>query len=98
MHVCVCVCVPAQEELSAKATAVHGIERSIREIATLNQLFATAVQHQAAQIESIYEQAVEASLVSLSTHMHPLLARFKQCTWLGSLRDENEHACVWAHG
>ncbi len=53
----------AQAHLTTTALAVHTVERTVREIATLNQLFSTAVLHQAEAIETIYNNAVDASLV-----------------------------------
>jgi t-SNARE complex subunit (syntaxin) len=53
-----------QEQLTRTAGAVHSMERAMREIATLNQLFSAAVLSQAEAIETIYANAVDASLVS----------------------------------
>lgn len=52
-----------QERLSNTASQVLGIERTVREIAVLNQMFSTAILHQAEAIEHIYNSAVEASQV-----------------------------------
>lgn len=50
-----------QQDLSNLTDQVHRAEQSVREIASLNQAFSAAVFHQAEQIETLYEQAVEAS-------------------------------------
>ncbi|KAL6761385.1 hypothetical protein V8C86DRAFT_883891 [Haematococcus lacustris] len=51
----------ALEQLSSKGRAVLQVERTVRELATLNTLFSTAVLHQAEAIEAIYTASVEAS-------------------------------------
>lgn len=50
-----------QQDLSNLTDQVQRAEQSVREIASLNQAFSAAVFHQAEQIETLYEQAVEAS-------------------------------------
>ena len=40
---------------------VQHAERTVREIATLNQMFSTAVTHQSEQIEQLYAEAVQAT-------------------------------------
>ncbi|KAF5838947.1 hypothetical protein DUNSADRAFT_1893 [Dunaliella salina] len=48
-------------QLSATAAQAQGLESTIQDIAVLNQMFSTAVLHQAESIESIYSAAVDAS-------------------------------------
>jgi len=48
-------------QLSATAAQAQGIESTLQDIAVLNQMFSTAVLHQAESIESIYSAAVDAS-------------------------------------
>jgi syntaxin 18 len=50
-----------QEELLAMTDQVQVAERTVREIATLNQMFSTAILHQSEQIEQLYVEAVEAT-------------------------------------
>mmetsp|Transcript_7215 Transcript_7215/g.19747 ORF Transcript_7215/g.19747 Transcript_7215/m.19747 type:complete len:294 (+) Transcript_7215:85-966(+) len=50
-----------QQELSSLTDQAQHAERTVREIASLNQAFSTALFHQAEQIEVLYNQAVEAS-------------------------------------
>lgn len=52
------------------ASRVSQVERTVREIATLNQMFSTAVLHQAEAIEAIYNNAVEASHVSFAVALN----------------------------
>jgi syntaxin 18 len=40
---------------------VLGVEKSVMEIATLNQLFSSLISSQAQAIETVYDNAVEAS-------------------------------------
>lgn len=47
-----------QAELLRSVSDVEYAERTVREIATLNQMFSTAILHQSHQIESLYNQAV----------------------------------------
>mmetsp|Transcript_16493 Transcript_16493/g.35661 ORF Transcript_16493/g.35661 Transcript_16493/m.35661 type:complete len:314 (-) Transcript_16493:442-1383(-) len=49
------------DRLTTTGVQVLNVERTIREIATLNQLFSTAVLQQAEAIEAIYTAAVESS-------------------------------------
>ncbi|KAL4854768.1 DNA polymerase iota [Chlorella vulgaris] len=44
------------------AWAVQHTERTVREIATLNQMFSTAIMQQGEQIEKLYGEAVQATL------------------------------------
>ena len=50
-----------QLELLGMSDQVQQAERSVREIATLNQMFSTAVLQQSEQIEKLYAQAVDAT-------------------------------------
>lgn len=50
-----------QQDLSTLTEQMYRAEKSVREIASLNQAFSAAVFHQAEQIETLYNQAVEAS-------------------------------------
>lgn len=50
-----------QEELIETADEVQRAERNIREIATLNQMFSTAILQQSEQIEKLYSDAVAAT-------------------------------------
>lgn len=43
-------------ELTSANQGALQVERTIREVATLNQMFSTQVMHQAEQIEAIYSQ------------------------------------------
>eukprot|EP00798_Chlamydomonas_sp_ICE-L_P032325 gene32325-16897_t len=56
-------------QLQDTNTQVVGLERTLQEIATLNQMFSTAVLHQAAAIETIYENALDASLAIKSGNL-----------------------------
>jgi len=47
-----------QAELLRSVSDVEYAERTVREIATLNQMFSTTILHQSHQIESLYNQAV----------------------------------------
>ncbi len=47
--------------MTGTAQHVLGIEQSVLQIATLNQLFSSAVSSQAQAIEAVYENAVMAS-------------------------------------
>mmetsp|Transcript_684 Transcript_684/g.1984 ORF Transcript_684/g.1984 Transcript_684/m.1984 type:complete len:306 (+) Transcript_684:212-1129(+) len=51
-----------QQQLLATSEDVARLERSMRDIATLNQMFSAQVVHQSEQIEHIYSKAVEASM------------------------------------
>ncbi len=50
-----------QQDLSHLTDQVHRAEQSVREIASLNQAFSAAIFHQAEQIETLYNQAVQTS-------------------------------------
>ena len=50
-----------QQDLSNLTDQAQHAERTVREIASLNQAFSAALFHQAEQIETLYDQAVEAS-------------------------------------
>lgn len=50
-----------QRELLSMTDQVQHAERSVREIATLNQMFSTAIVQQAQQIEQLYAEAVAAT-------------------------------------
>ncbi|GMH34006.1 hypothetical protein BSKO_01840 [Bryopsis sp. KO-2023] len=50
------------DELSGLSQAVHGTEKMMQEIATLNQMFSAQVLSQAEQIEHVYACAVESSM------------------------------------
>eukprot|EP00887_Chlorella_sp_A99_P000321 scaffold13.g321.t1 len=50
-----------QLELLAMSDQVQTAERTVREIATLNQMFSTAILSQSEQIEKLYAQAVDAT-------------------------------------
>ena len=52
---------PGQELLTSRSSQASSVERSMREISTLHQMFSTAVAQQAEAIEMIYDAAVEAS-------------------------------------
>lgn len=55
-------CLPVlQDHLNSLNKQTLGIERSVREIATLNQMFSTAVLAQAEQLEELYMNALDAS-------------------------------------
>jgi len=47
--------------LCTLCTQVQHAERTVREIATLNQMFSAAITQQSEQIEQLYSQAVEAT-------------------------------------
>ncbi|KAF8059460.1 SYP81 [Scenedesmus sp. PABB004] len=49
------------EELRTAAAQARGVERTVREISTINQMLSTAVMAQAEAIETLYSNAVEAS-------------------------------------
>lgn len=53
--------VALQAELLSMGDSVQHTERTVREIATLNQIFSTAILHQSAQIEQLYTEAVAAT-------------------------------------
>lgn len=53
--------VALQAELLALGDEVQATERSVREIATLNQMFSTAILQQSEQIEQLYTEAVAAT-------------------------------------
>ena len=50
-----------QQDLTTLTDQAQHAERTVREIASLNQAFSAALFHQAEQIEMLYNQAVEAS-------------------------------------
>jgi syntaxin 18 len=50
--------------LLSMTSDVTRMERSMREIATLNQMFSTAIAHQSEQIEHIYSQVCPAGVLS----------------------------------
>lgn len=50
-----------QQDLSNLTDQAQHAERTVREIASLNQAFSAALFHQAEQIETLYNQAVEVS-------------------------------------
>jgi syntaxin 18 len=50
-----------QDELARSSQQAFQIERTVREITTLNQMISTAVMEQAEQIEELYNNAVEAT-------------------------------------
>ena len=50
-----------QQDLSNLTDQAQHAEKTVREIASLNQAFSAALFHQAEQIETLYNQAVEAS-------------------------------------
>jgi hypothetical protein len=52
-----------QEELTSAAQQAQGIERTMREITTINQMISTAVMQQAEMIETLYNNAVDATQV-----------------------------------
>jgi t-SNARE complex subunit (syntaxin) len=52
-----------QEELSSAVQQAQGIERTMREITTINQMISTAVMQQAEMIETLYNNAVDATQV-----------------------------------
>ena len=45
-----------QRDLLARGDAVSEVERSVREVATLNSLFSAQVMQQAEQIEQLYSE------------------------------------------
>lgn len=51
-----------QQQLLSTSRDVMHMERSMRDVATLNQMFSTQVVQQSEQIEHIYDQAVQTSL------------------------------------
>ena len=53
--------VALQAELLNMTDQVQHTERTVREIATLNQMFSTAILHQSEQIEKLYGEAVAAT-------------------------------------
>jgi syntaxin 18 len=53
--------VALQLELMSMGDSVQRAERSVREVAALNQMFSAAVAHQSAQIEKLYAEAVAAT-------------------------------------
>jgi len=50
-----------QAELLSMSDQVKTTEKSVREIATLNQMFSTAILHQSEQIEKLFQEAVAAT-------------------------------------
>lgn len=56
-----CRCCCQQEELVSTSQQVQNVEKTMREITTLNQMISTAVMHQAETIEQLYNTAVEAT-------------------------------------
>lgn len=50
-----------QEQLTKTASQVQQVERSMREISTLNQMLSTAVMQQVESIEMLYNNALEAT-------------------------------------
>lgn len=50
-----------QEQLASAAQQAQGIERTVREITTINQMISTAVMQQAEMIEQLYNNAVDAT-------------------------------------
>jgi len=57
-----------QQMLLSRSSDVTRVERSMREIATLNQMFSTAIAHQSEQIEHIYSQVGFAECMRQFTH------------------------------
>ena len=53
--------VALQAELLNMTDQVQHTERTVREIATLNQMFSTAILQQSEQIEQLYTEAVAAT-------------------------------------
>lgn len=53
--------VALQLELMSMSDSVQSAERTVREIATLNQMFSAAILHQSEQIEKLYSEAVAAT-------------------------------------
>eukprot|EP00882_Tetradesmus_deserticola_P009092 GHRQ01009592.1.p2 GENE.GHRQ01009592.1~~GHRQ01009592.1.p2 ORF type:complete len:107 (+),score=73.72 GHRQ01009592.1:1051-1371(+) len=49
------------EELTSAAQQAQGMERTMREITTINQMISTAVMQQAEMIETLYNNAVDAT-------------------------------------
>jgi t-SNARE complex subunit (syntaxin) len=62
-----------QEELTSAAQQTQGIERTMREITTINQMISTAVMQQAEMIEALYNNAVDATQVRGSRALVRLL-------------------------
>jgi syntaxin 18 len=50
-----------QAELLSMSDQVQTTEKTVREIATLNQMFSTAILHQSEQIEKLFQEAVAAT-------------------------------------
>ncbi len=50
-----------QEDLTSTSQQAYQVEKSMREITTLNQMISTAVMQQAESIEQLYNVAVEAT-------------------------------------
>ena len=53
--------VALQAELLSMSDQVQTTEKTVREIATLNQMFSTAILHQSEQIEKLFHEAVAAT-------------------------------------
>jgi syntaxin 18 len=51
-----------QDELTTTSQQAFQVERTMREITTLNQMISTAVMQQAESIEQLYNTAVEATI------------------------------------
>lgn len=51
-----------QAHLNGTTSQVLGLERTLKDIATLNNMLSTAVLHQAQAIEAIYDNAVDATM------------------------------------
>lgn len=61
---------PLQAHLSRTEQDVLGIEKSVVEIATLNQLFSAAISSQAEAIEAIYENALVSAAFVATGNVH----------------------------
>ena len=60
-----------QRELLSMSKQVNTVETTLREVATLNQMFSTEVMHQSEQIETLYLQVGVFCWVSVGTlHKH----------------------------
>jgi hypothetical protein len=71
-----------QEELTSAAQQAQGIERTMREITTINQMISTAVMQQAEMIETLYNNAVDATQVRGPRALVLLLL----CSWVSCTR------------
>jgi len=61
LPICVNATICQQAELQSSAQQAQEVERTMRQVATLNQMISTAVMHQAEMVEQLYNNAVDAT-------------------------------------